>query len=161
MREADKAANLDAYTRLLALPDDIELTVRVNGTLEDNGIYENSRCKYEGSDLLLASAVASVDASEVVVSQGTYAYLAVARGKPTIMFGQDLPATDDFNTTFVSEWEELTAMVRYPYDIKDADAISRACAGDDDLIQWAHRFIGGTFDGDQVFSEISQALENR
>lgn len=75
-------------------------------------------------------AVNVIDGASLVVGNGTFAYLAVARGCPTVFFDQpaDAPA--------------------YPLDLKTADVAGLAASGawPADALIWRERMIGPPFD---------------
>ena len=81
--------------------------------------------------------------ADVVIAVGTFAFMAVALGKPTVML-EWFPENKRIPTT-PAHWDEYKDELRYPYRTDDgplADVIAAACAGGPELTRWRSRFIG-------------------
>lgn len=104
-----------------------------------------------------------IDAADVVVASGTFAWMAVARGKPTVMVGSDIPMRDtDGTDTFRApdHWDTLAPLFRYPVDFDDGPLprlIEEACR---EPVEWRDRFIGGPFNLD-VFAALLEEFTPR
>ena len=136
-------ANRKAWEQFVELPG--QKTVHLYGTWEANGIEPDDRVEVSVSDLSPALALERIDAADVVVSDPeTLGRLAIARGKPTVMFGQDIRPHSDSGDREVANWEVWRDIARYPYDASDGplgEVVEAACIGDG-LADWRSRFIG-------------------
>ena len=123
----------------------IGLTVRYIGSLEDCGIESTH------NDVIYTqgrpdNSIDDIDSADYVVSFGTFAYLAIARGKPTIMYRQDLPYFDGHSIENIKEaenWELYGDFMRYPIDMPhEGDILAQANADSLELSEWKDLFIG-------------------
>lgn len=137
---AFRDANRDAYDAVCGL--DLKVTVRYQGDLEPNGIEPRP-----GVTLVAAADrdlnTAAIDQHDLVVSAGTFASLALARGKPVVMTDQHLVPHNDHYTQPAATFEQYREEVRYPLSVGDAplpELVERACDGDGE--EWRERFVG-------------------
>jgi hypothetical protein len=115
--EEIKIRNAKTYEKLLK--SGCEIVVRHIGSLEQNGLWHVDGVEYDAG--MMDNSEASFNSVDLVVSFGTFAYLAVARGVPTVMYCQDVPmweGSGDHNLRFVAHWEQLAPLIEYPYDIR-------------------------------------------
>ncbi len=136
-----KQVNARVFTALQNT--DVEVTVQMFGTPAMNGTQER-----RGVTIVRSSLVVDwrwIDQADLVVADGTLACLALARGKPVVMFGQEVNrGLDEHNrprTGTIVEWP------RYPIDFDDAplpELFTAAC--DDTGGWWRDQFVGGPFD---------------
>lgn len=144
-----RQANEETYARLLEGPWD--LTVRHLGSLEQNGLWPADGVKYvQGA---MDNAHGEIDAADAVVAgEGTFPSLAVARGVPTVIYAQTLPATygtPGEQTVPLRRPERYRDYVRYPFDVADGplDEVLHATARSEaPIADWKRRFIGEPFD---------------
>jgi hypothetical protein len=128
----------------------IHLTVRYLRDLEAQGLTYYDDVTHITGDL--DQSIKEIDAADVIVSHQTFAYLAIARGKPTLMMGEDIPphSTDPDNKLLIAQsWEKYKDIMAYPLDILAGDPykqIERACKGSVEAETWRERFIGKPFD---------------
>ena len=132
-----KSANVAAYHVFLEHPAEHK-TVRMYGADDPNGITERvDGIEYTQTDL--GSAVDVVDAHDAVISFGTLAYTALARGKPVAMIFPYPGFTDDrgnFRTRHFEAYQEYCA---YPASVGMApldELFSR------DVTDWKRLFVG-------------------
>ena len=158
----DLAANTRTYERLLEI-EDINLTVRHIGDLEVNGLWEAPGVRiYQGET---DNNYDQIDNADVVISNGTMAYMAVARGKPVIMLNQLTPAREpDIKTHERLESvsiEKYEQYMRFPFDVEndpDLGTIIRdACKREPK--QWRKRFIGEQFEPDKFCELIGELAQ--
>lgn len=158
MHDALKGINAITLTRLLETPD-IEITIRHIKRLDLSGIWIDPRARY-----ILANPNGSteeIDAADVVVAHQTAAYLAVARGKPLIMIGDDIrPHSGNRYDAlrWARHWEQYRELMRYPLEIERAifgrqvrELLERAVS-EDAGAAWREKFIGQPLD-DRGFSK--------
>jgi len=122
----------------------IRLSVRYIGKMQVNGLRE-----VNGVRLLAGSAdnsYADIDEADLVIASGTFAYMAIARGKPTIMLNQDTPSRDLVNNQIAtaSRYAEYRDYMRYPFDVDDSKDIEDVmqAALETEPAEWKQRFIG-------------------
>jgi hypothetical protein len=158
LHQDELSINRRAFERLRAYCRETgtKLTVRYLRGLVQNGLE-----KVEGVSYVQGRAdqsTAEIDQADLVVGHQTFAYLAAARGKPTLMMAEDIPPRSGNRLElyrYVASWEKYGDYLAYPLDILATDGsvaataalIERACAGDPAAAEWRARFIGQPFDG--------------
>jgi hypothetical protein len=124
--------------------------------LEHLGISHHKAVTYQPGSRDVADGVAAIDAADVVVAaEGTFAHMAVARGKPTLMFSQVAPhehLSSDKVEWRSPLWKLYRDYTRYPLDIDHVcsvedllDVIDSACVSDAAIAEWRSLFIGDQF----------------
>ena len=153
--------NREVFAALHAVPG-IELTVRHLHALEQNGLEREPGVEYvQGKP---DNSYADIDRADVVVACETYAFLAIARGAPTIMFGQHVrPSNGEHpgERVYVKGWDAWRDYVRYPWDMRDApaaDLVAAAAASDEPIRVWKERFIGEPLDPARFSAQLERAL---
>lgn len=149
-----KDANKQALEALLA--SGLELTVRCWGNREDWGLPDID----EGAQLFdwLDGGTLNtddIDATDLVVADGTVAALALARGCPTLFVGSDI---DDGSP----HWDRCAAYMRYPYDIVDGpldDLLDVLRWPNRAIDHWRQQFVGGPFDAALAVSLIEAVAD--
>lgn len=105
-----------------------------------------------------------IDAADLVVADGTVAFLAAARGCPMVMFGSDLtPDLDLQHRQEPRRWSSYRDRMRYPFDYADAPVdqlIGAVCQPNEQVDEWRRRFVGGPFDPDLVVRLVEAVAEN-
>jgi hypothetical protein len=103
-----------------------------------------------------------IDWADLTIAHQTHAYIAIARGKPTIMLG-DRQRPSSGNTPeclkYVAHWEAYRDYLAYPYDVADGDLpgqIAEASFTDAKIREWRERFIGQPFDGEAFIKQIER-----
>lgn len=152
----DKKLNADVYNLLLPLAraGEIQLTVRYLRGLVKNGLWEMPGVTYvEG---VPDQSYAEIDQADLVIGHQTFAWIAIARGVPTIMMGEEVPPrigceeTRDFQ--FTRSWEKYKDLLMYPLDILSPasqdvrELFARAIRSDEEIADWRTRMIGEPFD---------------
>ena len=152
MFEEDKEANAETYTRLLELVKQgkIDLSVRHIGKLDANGLWEADGIEiHQGRT---DNTYDDIEKADLVISNGTMAYMSIALGKPTIMLQQMTPSREPDIHTFEKLESKNTHLyekyMRFPFDVENDDdlwkIIRDACRREPK--QWRKRFIGDPFD---------------
>lgn len=151
MCDEDKDANQRAFKKLFAYcrTTKAQLTVRHIRKLENNGLERVAGVTYiQGRPDL---TIKEIDAADVVIGHQTFAYLAIARGKPTLMMREDLPphTVSHGQTVWAKSWEKYADIMMYPLDIlagDTAELIQVACKEIKSVTAWRERFIHAPFD---------------
>lgn len=148
--------NTQVYAQLVDMQLDMpyKLLVRHVRTVAQNGLAQNDSVEYQYSDMSIEGAVKAIDSVDVIVTNmGTLACLAVARGKPLVVYGQDICPHDGYNIEtlrYVNNWDLYKDYLRYPFDISDkkpraTQNIIKMAAGVE-AHGWREKFIGDAFD---------------
>ena len=172
LHQVDKDLNRRTLERLVEYckANDVELTVRYIGTLEQCGIPELGQICEEMPELFEAhkgkknNTTFDMESSDVVVSHQTFAYMSVALGKPTVMIGEDVPPRsgnreDGFK--YVEHWASYKDYLMFPLDILQSDTaetIAKACEGSREVADWRERLIGEPFDGPRFVKTLESYL---
>lgn len=156
LSELDIEINRAVYARLLKLVDAgcIELTVRYVRFLRQCGLQPDGRVKFVAGRPFADQALRDIDQADVVVGHQTFAYLAVARGVPTVMMAEwEAPRTGISEQTFarVASWEKYRDLLMFPLDLLAGDdpwsVLEAAAQPNAAVAAWRDRIIGGPFDG--------------
>jgi len=138
--------NQQIYRQLLELRD-VEIVVSLAGPAWKTGVWPHPRARFtDNPHMLFHHSFEQILSADVVVAAGTMAAAAVALGKPTVMFDQDL-FMDYVNGEYVQaeHQDSYRSMVRYPLDTADGPLrtmIDLACVGDGDVADWRQRWVG-------------------
>lgn len=163
LHDVDIATNRMAFERLLTAKKKMgfDLKVRHIYDITDNGL------KYEDGVEYVAGRpdnnYKDIDEADLVVSTQTYAYLAIARGKPTVMMGENIPpkaGNSPESFEFIRDWEKIKHIMMYPLDINEVNDVPsllwRASQTDKDIIGWKSRMIGEPFDEKKFVSIVNK-----
>lgn len=164
--DRDKETNYQTYHKLrgVARQNGMTLKVRYIFSLEANGLHEDSGVSFMLGRPEIGEALAAIEKADVVVSHHTFAYLAIARGVPTVMMAEDavpLMGNSRANMVMASHWKEYRHLMMYPHDIFDGDpaeVIAQACGSDKQIRKWRTRMIGRPFDGDAFVDKLEACL---
>ena len=147
--------NRRAYQALEAYECE-QKTVRFFGSLAANGIYPQPGITLTRSRLdNIRGQVKQIDQADLVIADGTFAYLAIARGKPTIMVAQNRIVHNDTATLTVNveRWEAYKDYLRWPYDFDDGpfpDTAEAARQGSERADEWKSLFVGEQLDPEDL-----------
>lgn len=153
----ERALNQKVYQILLELLSEIDLTVRHVRSLMENQLWYDERVTFvEGST---DGSTKEIEEADLVIGPYTFAYLAIAMGKPTLMFGESIPphtGSRDSNLKWGKKWARYRRFLKYPYNIDDdgvlesaprvMSMINTSIAHPGPAISWRERFIGREFD---------------
>jgi len=143
----NKERNGAVFSLLLAR--ETKLKVRLSGNAAECGIWPAYGVQYTTAkpDTMLSE----IDEADVVIANGTFAHLAIARGKPTFMFDGDGRVHSDRGIP-VKSWDLYSDRVEYPLQFLSCDM--EANVSDDSMIaDWKSRFIG-----DQMKPEVLASI---
>ena len=141
LRPEAKDVNARVYTRLLEMKD-VQITMRVIGELENNGIWYSPKVitNYAKPD----GSYAEIDAADLVIGEGMFLSLAVARGKPAIGMNQRISQKVNGSNQVPKRWNQYNRLQAYPIDFDDGnitELIDRAM-DESQVSEWKKRFIG-------------------
>lgn len=141
------ALNQTVYQKLLALG--VPFTVSTVGPAHRNGIWPHPLATIiENPTMGFDHSLELVRNADLVVAAGSMAALAVAQGKPLVMFGQGNHADYvDGQYQNPNHLEVYDRLLRYPIDVEDGDLpdlFALACAGTDATAEWRKRFVGNS-----------------
>jgi len=158
-------ANTDTYEKLCSMP--YELSVMYVGDIIRNGLKKDGRAEFIESDKSINFSLKQIDSADVVVSNlMTVASLAIARGKPVVVYGQHIFPCDGYakeGLKFTAHWDNYKELMRYPYDISElkpkASQYLLQHAALHEATEWRDLFIGNPLDADKLFRVLEQILE--
>jgi hypothetical protein len=160
LSERRRNANTKVYETLLELKDKYKITVRHLNPPRAIGLWKERdiNFKYGKPD----GSYDDIDKADLVIAEGTYMYLSVARGKPTIGFEQHSPFCGSTNSGILElkHWDEYENHVAYPIDFDDApleELIEKAI--EEEQSEWKRLFIGKEMDSAKL-SQLLQSLRN-
>ena len=141
LRPEAKDVNARVYKQLLGMRG-VQATVRVIGKLENNGLWESPdvTIKYAEPD----GSYADIDASDLIIAEGMFLSLAVARGKPVIGMNQRISQKANSSLAAPKNWNKYNHLQAYPIDFDDGsmiELIDRA-VDESQVSEWKQRFIG-------------------
>jgi len=161
--EMDKQLNRIVFGYLKNM--DINLTVRYIHSLEESGLTLDKRHNITYFKGNTTPSTAMIDEADVVVGHQTFGYLGVARGIPTVMFGEDMKPhfiPREQPPLFPKNWDKYSHLLRYPLDFQDAEhpteMIKRAIEYRDDVYLWKERMIGKQFSRDLFMEKLEKHL---
>lgn len=159
-----KALNTQIFENLLKMP--YEITARIIHSIEANGLHEARRVTFQESNRTIAQSIEAIQEHDLVIAYGTLAYLAVALGKPTVMYGQDVCPQDGYSLAtvrYVKSWDKYREYMRYPYDVSNYAetgmqfVMQQACKFE--ATEWRERFIGNSFEPAEFVALLERLLE--
>lgn len=138
----------------------IELVCRYIGELHQNGLQPEDDVFYVSGKLDLSHS--EIDNSDLVVSGHTFSYLSIARGKPTVMFGQNIHphiGKSDKYLEFMPSWKQVKDLMMYPFELfsfsDPGKLFNIACSSGDIIFKWRERMLGEAFDATQFANIVS------
>ncbi len=162
----DKEINVETFRRLLEISrvNNVKLNVRYLQNLPANGLWNEP-----GVNFVLGEPdqnFSSIDRAGVVVAHHTFAYMAVARGVPTVMMGEwhaPRMGPKEHEMITAKSWGQYKHLLMYPMDILDpyedpAALLKRACAADVEIEDWRSRMIGEPFDAEKFAALVEGHL---
>lgn len=162
-----QVANKAIFSNLVNIQG-INLRVRLVGRAEQNNIEIVDHVEYEPSNRSLSGAVASILKADLVVGYGTIAYLAVALGIPTIMYGQNTEPYDGYSPEtlkYVKNWHLYRDIMHYPFD---ADGLGideltelMSFAAQHEAAAWREEFIGQQWDKAKFVALLEQLAREK
>lgn len=163
LSEDDKTMNQEVQKRLYSYTrqKNIELTIRYVFSFGGYGLERLEGVKYvEGKP---DQSFKEIDEADLVVGTETFAYLAVARGKPTLMMDEDrAPRYGNSPERFgyVSHWDDYKHLVMYDLDIlaseNTEELVRKACTESRET--WKSGMVGKAFDGERFVKTVAGYL---
>lgn len=148
-------ANRRAFADLLANFRPEQISVRHYREIEANGLWHVPGVEYHQG--ALDNSTADIDAADVVVSYGTFAYLAIARGVPTVMYAQDYPHGDgnsEQEWTPARNWDAYAELLRYPVNV-----VTELRGSERAVADWRTLFIGEQLDARKMAHALERVFE--
>ena len=154
LSEEDRAVNYRAFDNLRAAAKKMgfKITVRFLQTLENNGLtmVEDPDITYmQGKP---DNSIEQILSHDLVVGTQTYAFMAVALGKPTLMMDEWIaPRAGNSDEVFqyIRDWDKFKHLMMFPHDINATSdvpgLIEHVTRSDADILDWKARMIGDPF----------------
>jgi len=175
LNQVDKDLNrktfdaLEKYTKKAG----IKLKVRYLKSWELSGLPDPE--EYPDVEWIFAKpngSTVDIRLSDVIVAHQTFAYMSIAIGKPTLMFGEDIPprsGNTEEGFEYVKNWDKYKNYLAYPLDILNnkksaggmpvAEWIKMACTTDEPIREWKQRFIGKPFNQKNFVQRLESYLQ--
>lgn len=159
LREEAREANRKAMLSLSSLADQYEITVRYIGDLDRQGIWYHPGMTYLHA--LPDGGLDEIDATDLVIAEGTALHLAVARGKPVIGINQHEAPRSNFGDQGGEHWQDYAGVLRYPIDLNDGPLEDLVrIAGYEEQIKWREDNIGEDLTLEKLESSLCQIREH-
>lgn len=166
LSEGDREINRQTFEALLKLRG-VHIMVRYLRDLSKQGLWIEKGVRYiQGKP---NGSTREIDFADLTIAHQTPAYLAIARGKPTIMCGdRSIPHSGNTPECYrtVSSWDKYREYLEYPWDVADGDLegqIEKVRWDDTKIKTWKKRFIGNPFDAGyfvQTIKEVMNDIQN-
>jgi hypothetical protein len=155
-------ANAMVYESLLKIADQYNVTVRHLNPLETIGLEKDPRIKFKLGKP--DGSYGDIDSADLVIAEGTFMYISVARGKPTIGINQHIPCSGSsiLENFKLNHWDEYKDYMAYPIDFTDGpllELMEKACE-EDNIIKWKDLFIGKEMDSKHLSDLLKQLRED-
>jgi len=140
-----------------------DITVRYLRSLDSCGLHRISNVKYVLG--LPDQSFKEIDTADLVIGTETYAYLAIARGKPTLMMAENVPpriGNSQDNFDYVKSWDKYRDIMEYPLDSAVGnlwDTMQSACKPREDVSSWRERMIGDPFSPTNFIKIVKQYID--
>jgi len=162
--EIDRQMNYETFTRLykFVLSGEVDLTIRHIGEIQQSGLPAMQGVTYVNG--LMNQATHDMERADVIIGHQTFAWLAVARGFPCVMFAEDMPVHFRINNQYsdVASWNLVYHLFRYPLDILCEDdtmgLLRRAAKSDCEIADWKNRMIGKPFETEAFLRKVEKYL---
>lgn len=165
--EVDRKLNFNIFKFLVSMLADIDLTVRYCGEMGQNGIWPHKKVAYVHGKT--DGSTKEIEEADLVIGSFTFAYLGIALGKPTIMFGEkEIPhgGVSDLNMVSAKNWHKYKKFIEYPFNICDVlgsqsafyDMMTKAMKGTVRAENWRNKFVGKPFDPDYFVDRVEAYL---
>lgn len=139
-------------------------TVRVYDSVEENGFYKADGINFEDaavthhytSALTVESSLASIESHDIIISCNTFGYLSLARGKPTILYGNCKPRTREGEAQSYPLYKHL---IDFPYPLESLtvdDVIKAGSIINPVVEEWRRQTIGTNFNAEKFLSIIKE-----
>lgn len=164
MRKSAVDANRKVYADLVELAawGAISLAVRHVGPLSRSRLERAADACYIAGRA--DGCYDDIENADVVIANQTYAYMAVAMGKPTVMFldtERPCSGASQSGMVYAQQWDAYREAMRYPFNAEDGELmamIRQACSQNSDVDLWKRRFIGEMFDPDEFVDRLERYL---
>lgn len=161
--QMDKDLNFKIFKFLVSMLDEIDLTVRYCGEMGANGIWPHKKVAYYHGKT--DGSTVEIEGADLVIGAFTFAYLAIALGKPTIMFGEkEIPhgGVSDLNMVCAKNWHKYKSFINYPFNLCDVldsrsafmDMMKKAMTGTMRVQRWREKFVGAPFNPDYFVDRV-------
>lgn len=162
----DRTMNANVLRKLVPLvkAGEIQLTIRYLRGLEQNGLWIEDKVTYIQGEP--DQTYTQIDEADLVIAHQTFAYIAIARGVPTVMVGEDVPprvGCEEYRTfQYARSFEKYKDLLMYPFDIlKEDDTLAlfqRAVQSDCEIADWRTRLIGEPFNAAHFVQLVEKYL---
>lgn len=162
-REEDYQVHRSAFDWVIKYKEYFDsVTVRIFGTIEQNGFYKADGIHFENAAtttryttaLTVQNSIESIERHDLIISCNTFGYLSLARGKPTILYGNTLPRTREGDAKNYHLYKHL---IDFPCPLESLTINEIIKAGSiisPVVAEWKSKTIGQNFDAEKFLSVI-------
>lgn len=140
-----------------------EIRVRYAFELKDNGFEKYAGepgIQFERAKMTVADGVASRDWADIIIAAGTFGYLAIAQGKPTLIYGYK-NSRYCTRAGYVKNQNLYQSIMEFPYYAEDMTAeqiLAFRDQPDPKIEAWKIGHMGGNFDADKFISVVREFI---
>lgn len=158
LREECIDTNARVYKSLLELAGQYKISVRTLNPLEQIGLWKSPKVSFKPGKP--DGTYDDIDSADLVIAEGTYMYLSVARGKPTIGMNQHIPIRpNDSDKSFkLNHWNEYGDYMAYPIDFDNDTNLQNliTIASTNEQTEWKKLFIGKELDAKHLSNLLKE-----
>jgi hypothetical protein len=157
LREECIDTNSRVYETLLSLTDKYRISVRHLNPLDTIGLHYTSKVKFNWAKP--DGYWDDIEKVDLVIAEGTYMYLAIARGKPVIGMNQHIPIRpNNYKEEFIlKNWDKYGDYMAYPIDFDDGDIHDLIEeASNKEQVEWKKLFIGNQMDSKNLSTILKE-----
>lgn len=140
-----------------------EIRVRHAYDLRDNGFeaYANEPgIQFEQARMNVADGVASREWADIVIAAGTFGYLSIAQGKPTLIYGYK-GSRYCTRAGYVKHQQAYQHILEFPHYMEDMTAeqvLSFRDQPDPKVEAWKTGHLGGNFDAEKFIGVVREFI---
>lgn len=168
LSKVDRMMNLNTFERLTKLLPTYKLTVRTIGDPSHSGVPIIEGVHYVEGAKSVEDSLSFMTGFDLIVSRHMFAWLAVAIGKPTLMFGEFIAphyGASEEKLVFATDWKDYKDIMRFPLDVLNEEDIhflvERATYSDYEIADWKCRMIGGPFNESLYLDEMEKIVNGQ
>lgn len=139
---------------------DFDVTIRHIGNIRRQGIRIPNKFKMIAGGL--DGSTNEIDEADLVIAEGTFMYLAVARGKPVIGINQHLPMRPNVREGyFPRNWDKYGDSIAYPVNFGNKPLVDLIEDAMVEPVQWKKDFIGDEMNPAEFAAKVERILHER
>lgn len=151
--------------RLLCAATGVKKTVRFYGDEIANGIHRRvNGVEYVKVEQLAGPDWSEIDEADLVISYGSFLFMALARGVPAVAIA-DVPPIRDDGTVVARNFEAWRHLWEYPVKVGDSPSLAGLIQltrdREPEIRAWRDRYVGEEFDAARFAVELERRVFER